>query len=36
VRSRREDDTTGGVIGLTAMIIAGIPAAVYGAFASSL
>jgi hypothetical protein len=36
MRSRREDDTTGGVIGLTAMIIAGFPAAAYGASASSL
>jgi hypothetical protein len=31
VRSRRKDDPTGGVVGLTAMIIAGFPAAAYGA-----
>ena len=36
VRSHRDDDSVGGLIGMTAMIFAGIPAAAYGAMTGSL
>ena len=36
VRSHREHDSVGGLIGMTAMIFAGFPAAAYGAMTGSL
>jgi hypothetical protein len=35
VRSHRKDDTVGSLVGLGALVVAGVPAAAYGAMATA-